>query len=450
MLVVAATATVLWFRHRTSRAREGIETEYSQPQSGPRVKLDAAAASKIRRDANPQLRFPEPLIEWPSFRGANRMGRVEAVRLAENRRERAPKELWRIDVGEAWSGIAVVGELVVTQEQRGDMEVVACYGLSDGQPRWTHSDTARLIDSQSRTGPRATPTCTDERVFTVGATGIVNCLDLQTGERLWTVNVAEQFDAELPTEAGMCSSPLLINDLVIVFVPGCQREATAAFEQDSGELRWRAGIGTESMSSPHWARFDQQEQVLMVSKIGVESFDPTTGERLWLYESPIRGITRILQPAVLDDGSFVLPTGQGYGVERVRVSREDGTWRTEMVWECLDFQPYLSDVTVADGCLHGNGDPVHGCLDLYTGQRLWKEGRHDGHVMLFPASDQQLVLARGGELILQELSREAFIELARVRVLGDDCLNHPAFAGDRLLVRNREQMACFAMPVSKP
>ena len=119
--------------------------------------------------------------DYPQFLGPHRNGTVQGIKLARDWSERPPQLLWRQPIGAGWSAFAIVGNSAITQEQRGESEMVVCYDLMSGQEQWSHSDRDRYEATPAGVGPRATPTIVEDRVYTLGATGILNCLDLATG-----------------------------------------------------------------------------------------------------------------------------------------------------------------------------------------------------------------------------------------------------------------------------
>lgn len=136
---------------------------------------------------------------WPGFRGPERNSIVRDLQIVTDWSTSPPVELWRRPIGPGWSSFAVNGDLFYTQEQRGDHELVVCYSLISGELVWRHRDGTRFWEAIGGPGPRATPTLHDGRVYTFGATGVLNVLDGGDGTAVWTRNVAADIGAEIPT-----------------------------------------------------------------------------------------------------------------------------------------------------------------------------------------------------------------------------------------------------------
>lgn len=94
-----------------------------------------------------------------------------------------------------------------------------CYRLDTGEPVWRHRDPVCFWESNGGAGPRGTPTVHRDRLYTFGATGLVNALDRATGAAVWTRNAATDTGKEIP-DWGFAGSPLIVGDLVIVAVAG--------------------------------------------------------------------------------------------------------------------------------------------------------------------------------------------------------------------------------------
>src|SRR5262249_7867426 len=128
--------------------------------------------------------------DWTEFRGPQRDSVVQGVKIATNWKDAAPRRLWHQLVGPGWSSVIVVGDRLFTQEQWDQDEAITCFDTSSSNRIWSHTDKARFDEKLGGVGPRATPTFSGGRIYALGATGILNCLDAATGKKHWTRNIA--------------------------------------------------------------------------------------------------------------------------------------------------------------------------------------------------------------------------------------------------------------------
>jgi outer membrane protein assembly factor BamB len=385
---------------------------------------------------------PKLAADWPGFRGPHRDDVVTGVRIETDWSKVPPVEMWRRPVGPGWSSFAVRGGLIYTQEQRGSDEVVACYNLTTGQPVWKHGDPARFWESNAGAGPRATPTLDNGRVYTFGATGIVNALDARTGAVVWSRNAAADTGMKTP-EWGFASSPLIVGDAVIVAASG----KLAAYDVATGEPRWYGPKGGVSYSSPQLATFDGVTQVLLLSDSGAVSVAPADGALLWKHPWP--GYP-IVQPALTADGGLLVSISESSGTRRLAAVNGPAGWTVETRWTSAGLKPYFNDFVVRNGHAFGFDGAILACIDLADGKRIWKGG-HYGHGQLLLLADQDvlLVLSEEGELALVSAATDQFKELAKFPALDGKTWNHPVLAGDVLLVRNGQEMVAFRLALAR-
>jgi outer membrane protein assembly factor BamB len=377
--------------------------------------------------------------DWPGFRGPGRDSVIPGLRIGTDWTKSPPVELWRRPIGPGWSSFAVGGDLIYTQEQRGDEEIVACYNARTGEPVWRHRDAARFYESNAGPGPRGTPTLRDGRVYAFGATGILNVLDAGDGSVVWSRDVASDADRKVP-DWGFASSPLVVDDSVFVAAAG----KLVAYDRATGEPRWIGPAGGGGYSSPHWFTLDGVEQILLMSGAGATSFAPDDGTILW--EHPWKEGTRIVQPALTADGDLLISAGDSKGMRRIAIAQGPDGWTIEERWTSIRLKPYFNDFVVHDGHAIGFDGRILACIDVEDGKRKWKGGRYGhGQLVLLPDQDLLLVLSEQGDLALVRATPDQFTELARFPAIEGKTWNHPVLIRDLLLVRNGEEMAAFRL-----
>jgi outer membrane protein assembly factor BamB len=353
--------------------------------------------------------------------------------------------MWRRPIGPGWSSFAVDGDLLYTQEQRGDEEIVSCYRVSTGEPVWMHRDPVRFWESNGGAGPRATPTLSNGRVYTHGATGVVNALDAATGKVVWSQNAATDASREVP-DWGFASSPLVVNDVVIVAASG----QLVGYDAATGKRRWLGPTGGGGYSSPHIATIDGVTQVLHLRGSRTTSVSPVDGTILW--EHVWEPGTSMVQPAFTASGDVLVASGAstGIGIKRLAVTHASDKWSVEERWTTRGLKPYFNDFVVHKGHAYGFDGSILSCVDLENGERKWKGGRYgNGQLVLLADQDLLLVVSEEGELALVSATNDQYKEVARSRVLNAKTWNHPAVVNNVLLVRNGEEMAAFRLPAAR-
>ncbi len=434
------------FHWRWSKTRE--ETLPALPAAAVSAKIPSETLAAPRVEDKPVVIAPPPVAVvaaayWPGFRGPGRDSIIPGIRIQTDWSSSPPVQLWRRPIGPGWSSFAVSGELIYTQEQRGDDEVVACYNAATGNPVWAHRDPARFWESNAGAGPRATPTLHEGRVYTFGATGILNALDARDGAVLWSRNAASDTGRKIP-DWGFASSPLVVGNSVIVATAG----QLAAYDAATGAPRWTGPPGRAGYSSPHRMTIGGVEQILLVNGAGVTGVASADGKLLWEHKWPGDGI---VQPAITAEGDVLIGTGSGIGaatgVRRIAVTRGPAGWTAEERWTTTGLKPYYNDFVVHNGHVYGFDGGILSCIDAKDGRRKWKGGRY-GHGQLLLVRDQSLllVLSEEGEIAVVNAVPDQFTEVARFPALEGKTWNHPVLAGDRLFVRNSEEMAAFRLP----
>lgn len=412
-------------------------------------------AATAGREESPLAEPAAPLVateaDWPAFRGPNRDAELHGVKVATDWEKSPPKEIWRQRIGPGWSSITAVGNLLFTQEQRGEIEAVVALDAATGKEVWSHEDQTRFSEELGGDGPRATPTFADGRLYTLGATGILNCLNAADGAPVWTRNIAEDSGAKLP-EWGFTSSPLVVDGRVIVFAGGPDDKSLLAYDSESGEPAWQVASGGHSYSSPQLASFGGVEQVLYLSDKEFTAADPATGKKVWGFAAGHqRTGMPATQPHLVGPGEVMIAFSEAGGTMLLEVAPgADGEeWSIEPKWQSRDLKPYFNDYVRYEDAIYGFDGNIFACIDLETGKRRWKKGRYGaGQVLLLADQGLLLVLSEQGEAILVEADPKELREVARFQAIEGKTWNHPTIVGDRLYVRNAEEIACYELPLS--
>jgi len=379
--------------------------------------------------------------DWPRFGGANEDHTVTDAFIRRDWDTNPPKQLWRHPIGPGWSSFAAVGDLLFTQEQRGEQEAVVCYEADTGKQLWLHTDEARFHDPASGAGPRSTPTIHESRLYALGGTGILNCLNPVSGTLHWSKNIVEDAETSL-IEWGMAGAPLVYRDAVIVN-PGGNTGSVAAYDRLTGDRLW-AGAGDQATyASPQIAKLDSIPQVLIFCSTGLCGHDASSGEKLWAFPWTNMTGLNIAQPIVLPDSSVFISSGYGGGSARLDITRGDDGWKVDPRWTAPDrFRLKFNGGIYRDGFVYGLDEGILACFDVAKGKRTWKRGRYNfGQIVM--VGDDLVVVTESGKVVLVEVSPKKSKEVAGFQAIKGKTWNHPLINRGRLYIRNGEEAACY-------
>lgn len=393
--------------------------------------------------------------DFPGLMGSGRNASVRSIQLSDGWDREAPALLWRHPVGLGWSSFAIVGRIAVNLEQRDQDECVVCYHARTGEELWCHRERTRFTNEHGD-GPRSTPTISDGRVYSVGGTGVLTCVDLESGALVWKQNLFNSPEQQ-NLYFGTTSSPCVIGDLVIVSPGSGPNGSAMAFHREIGTLQWSSGDDPASYASPTVATLDGVPQVLSFNGAGLRTYS-LDGQLLLLHPWVTQGTSRVnvAQPIVLDQlsheqtdtkGTLVLiSSGYDMGTSLLRIKQVDGEWTSEEIWRSSHLKSKLSNFVVHDEHIYGLDNGLLTCLRLDDGVRAWKKGRY-GHGQLLLVGDRLLIQSESGEIALVEANPSEHRELGRFPGLSSKTWNHPSLAGNLLIIRNDSEAAAFELPL---
>lgn len=435
--------------------------ELSDEEKVARLPIDhprPEALSKESADYNPGTLVPgegQPADlpgSWPWFRG---MGRDNVARddtpLLTNWPEGGPPVLWKVIVGEGHAGPVVQGGRVylLDYDRERSEDAIRCFALSDGSEIWryTYSVEVKRNHGMSRT----TPAVSDGYLLTLGPKCHVHCLDAQTGERVWRLNLVEACGTIVPPwYAGQCP---VIDSGRAILAPGAS-PLMMALDLATGNLLWKTSAEYDGMGMTHSSirpiTFAGKRQYVYCSGQGVVSVDAESGKVLWTWPAWKIGIANIPTPVWLGDGRIFFTGGYNKGSLMLELQEQDGVIVPRESFQ-LPARTFGSDQQTPifyAGHLYGVGASPDELVCLSPdGQILWTSGGDrrfglgpylvvQGHLLVLDDQSCTLHLAKASPLGYNEVSRAKMLD-------GHDAWAPMAWAEGRLLLRDLTQLICL-------
>lgn len=409
----------------------------SEAEAGPSDGKTGGQAERKKAQADaPAARHDGAIagqFEWPQWRGPAGNDISSETGLITTFPDDGPKVVWRAALGSGFSGLSIAGGRLFTLFGSEGREYVACFDAATGEELWKVDSDVDFAQGRSF-GPRAMPCVDGDRVYAVGASGQIFCLDVATGAKRWSFNIYEDFDMSAHEE-GLSPSPLVAGEKLYLLAG---KSAFAVNKRD-GKLIWRALDEPMNHSSPTLATLDGTEQLLVLTGSNLVGLVPETGEELWRF--PQQGVN-IATPVVGPDNHVFVAAAYGFGNQLIQVSGKS----PRQVYKENTLANQHDTCLLYEGCLYGGHERpgLLKCIDFMTGQEKWT-AREPGKVKLILADGQLIMINEEGVLYLAPISSEGLTPTAEARVLTGTCYTAPSLAQGKLYLRSDQEMVCIEM-----
>ena len=400
---------------------------------------------------------------WNQYTGPNRNATIENADIVDAWPENGPREVWSFPLGPGYGGASVYDdEVFVLDRIKGEKDILRCIDLNTGSEKWNYEYEA--AGELPYPGSRAVPTVDENYVWSVGPHGHFYCFDKETQQPVWSVNILEEFNGELPNW-GVSQSPVIYKNQVIV-APQGKLAGVVAFDKLTGEVAWKSRplTGYNFHVSPIVASYGGVDQVIMTSSYDrkdstktneVVAFDANTGEELWVYNG-LKSFATISPPVEVDEKRLLLTDCSYDGNYNpitilLEITNEEGEFRVNELFltEEAGCKMHLGIVVGNHIYLNTNGRPNQlVCMDM-NGDLVWESGEEAnfemGSIILV---NGKLIAQNGknGDIHLIKPSPEGYKELGSASFFNSDktqAWSPLAFSGGKLLARDMEKLVCI-------
>ena len=381
---------------------------------------------------------------WSQFRGPERDGISKDRGLLDSWPESGPEELWRVEIGPAFSGVVLQGDLLFTMSSVGagdeGKELAVAHDVGTGKERWRREIGKTFFD-EFGDGPRSTPTVDGDLVFFLGSYGDLRALKTADGTEVWHVQVSETFGSK-PSTWGFSTSVLVDGDLVLVESGGAEGKAYAALDRSTGKTRWTLGNGEpeHSYSSPLAIRLEGQHQFVFTAGELLQGVD-AQGKVLWSHPWPVTMATHAM-PVFVPPNRIFVSSVAGAPPSLIAVHPGEDGYRTEVVWASTKLKNHFSSSLYYDGNLYGFHNATFQVLDAATGEPRWRK-RGFGKGSLILGDGKLFILSDRGKLVMADTGSESYAELGSVQALNGKSWTAPTLVDGVIYLRNQAEMVAY-------
>ena len=379
--------------------------------------------------------------DWPQLLGPTRNG----VYAGPFSPDASAARVWKRSAGGGFSAPVVAGDRVLLFHREGDRDMLESLDSATGKTQWTFAYKSEYKDNFGFSeGPRATPTADGDRVYLYSAEGLLHCVSLNNGAKLWGIDARKDFGIRKEF-FGAAVSPVVDGDRLLMNIGGQSNAGIVALDKLNGNVLWKTLATEAGYASPVVAEFGGRRHALFFTRDGLVDVDPKSSTVRFQHPWRARMAASINGATPLVQGSQVfISSSYNTGAALLDI---DGD-KPKVVWSGDDsMSNHYSTSVYKDGNLYGfHGRQEEGqslrCVDWKTGRVRWNsDGLKAGTVTL--AGAHLLVVTEGGELIVAPASPDGFKVAKRAKLLSPRVRAYPALSKGRIYVRSETEIAAF-------
>lgn len=418
-----------------------------------RAKREADEAAAMSGPVDPVTPANEP-VAWTQWGGPDRNFCSAATGLANRWPSGGPRRIWERALGDGFSSILCDGQTLYTMyslRQKEDPftgdEVVVALDAATGTTLWEHRYPApwpKDLQMEFGPGPHSTPALVGDRLFTVGCTAQLLCLDKKTGQVIWSRDLLADHKAAL-NGRGYGSSPLAYNGTIVLPVSGEKGSAVIAFNQSDGSVAWKGGDFEPGYASLLAIDALGTQQLLAFSAKAVCGLNPSNGETLWSVDHPTQFGANISTPIWCpQDQHIFVSSAYGMGARGVKLERAGEGVSAKELWHNKKMRvQHGVAVRVGDWVYGSSGDfgPAFLCsVNAHTGEFGWRQ-RGISKANVVYADGKLIVLDDEGTLLLLKADPTAYRLLSKAPgTCQRTAWTAPTLYGRTLFVRDRTKI----------
>ncbi len=407
--------------------------------------------------------------DWPDWRGTNRDATWESSGIIDSFESEDIEILWSTPIGPGYSGPTVSKGLVyVTDrpERPVQAERVLCFDEKSGEQVWVYQYPCVYESVGYPAGPRTSVVIRDGKAYSLGTMGHLFCFNAQTGTVLWQKELNTEYEINMPIW-GLASTPLVVDDKIIVHVSGSQNACVVAFNKDTGKELWRSLDDRAGYSAPILIEKNNVQVLVSWTEHSLSGLDPESGKIYWRFPWTTGSGMSISTPVLHRDhifvsafysGSLLVKLGDDYtSAEKVWQRSGESERKTDAL-HCVMNTPVIIDDYIYGVDSYGELR----CLEFSTGNRIWEdltavEPDRWANIHFIQEGKRTWMFNEQGELLITELSPQGLKEISRAKLIEPTrkqlargvTWTHPAFANNHVFIRNDERLICADLYAKK-